>query len=114
MLARKFELPSSKIPRTYKVRTFGIYNEDMIGRIEAGMVIDGIQYQPAIAKLLTENITERRQNYWFEITLTEGKNRELRNIFTALDMQINRLIRISYGKYQLSNLKPGEMRLMKI
>ena len=114
MLSREFELPSSNIARTYKVRTYGIYNDDMLGKIEAGMLIDGIKYRPSAVKLLTQNITEKRQNYWFEITLTEGKNREIRNIFTALDMKINRLIRISYGPYQLSNLKPGEMRQVKI
>jgi 23S rRNA pseudouridine2605 synthase len=104
-IARYFELPSSKIERSYKVRAFGRFNPKILKQIENGVEIEGIKYQSAKISCISSG----NSNHWFEITLTEGKNREIRKIFSYFGLEVNKLIRISYGQYQLENLKPGEM-----
>jgi 23S rRNA pseudouridine2605 synthase len=104
-VARHFELPSSNIERSYKVRAFGKFNNQMLNEIENGIEIDGVKYRPA--KVL--RTSSQGSNNWFDITLTEGKNREIRRIFNYFGLEVSKLIRISYGPYKLGNLKPGEM-----
>ncbi len=119
-LARKFELPSSKIIRVYKVRAFGGYHSllDYVNT-QKTVIIGMIKYNIESIKLCDERInfqsqqnsTYRKQtNSWFEVRLTEGKNREIRKIFEYFGLQVNRLIRIKYGEFELANLKPGECR----
>ena len=69
-----------------------------------------IIYKPKSIRLISEGST----NSWFEVILTEGKNREIRKIFEYFSLKVNRLIRIKYGKYELGNLKPGEFKEISI
>lgn len=105
-LARKLEMPSSKIERKYKVRCFGKLNIDKLKTSEKGIEIDGIKYRPKKISL----IKSEKNNHWIEIILTEGKNREIRNILSHFGLKISKLIRISYGKYELGKLVPGEVQ----
>ena len=102
---RKFELPKNHLDRVYKVRIFGKFNPQDKQKIESGLTINGIKYR--VKKL---KITKIATNSWLEITLNEGKNREIRIILEYLGYQVNRLIRVSYGKYKLGNLKIAEYR----
>lgn len=104
-LAREFELPSNKYLRIYKVRAFGYFDLEKIESVTRGVFIDKEYYKPEYIKLLNQG----GKNSWFEVGLTEGKNREIRNIFAFLGMSINRLIRISYGEWKLGNMKPGDV-----
>lgn len=103
-LARYFESPQSKIERVYKVRAFG--RGRPIDIVDKKIVIDDIYYRPKLIKL----INNTGSNSWYEVILTEGKNREIRNIFKHFGFEVNRLIRISYGKYSLGKLNPGEYK----
>lgn len=104
-LARRLELPSSGLKRVYRVRAFGDVTEQMTKEIGSGLTIDGVNYKPAIIEL------ERRvgDNVWAKMTISEGKNREIRKIFEHYGMQVSRLIRISYGRYNLGTLKPAQI-----
>jgi 23S rRNA pseudouridine2605 synthase len=99
-LSRKFELPSSKIERTYKVRAYG--NPDLIRNYKE-IKIDEIYYNPKSIKLIKSG----GHNSWFEVVLTEGKNREIRKIFEYFGLTVNRLIRIKYGDFLLGDLQPS-------
>jgi 16S rRNA U516 pseudouridylate synthase RsuA-like enzyme len=169
-LARKFELPSSKLERVYKVRAYGdhrniisycerqpviaslvkqsqeattnaaqdchilpkdpsdndrVYNLKRLGvrsdeiatlssgklamtglSYDYGIIIDKISYNPKSIKLVKAGTT----NSWFEVVLTEGKNREIRKIFEYFGLKVNRLIRLQYGSFLLGSLKPGEYK----
>jgi 23S rRNA pseudouridine2605 synthase len=108
-VARHFELPSNNLERKYKIRAFGEVSQEMLSEIARGVTIDAIRYKPAKIKVLSTSNTRNKKNHWFEITLTEGKNREIRRIFSYFDFEVNRLIRTSYGAYELGDLTPGEM-----
>lgn len=107
-LARKFELPSSKIERVYKVRAYGL-PEPLLKNYK-NIEIDKIIYNPKSIKLMKSV----NCNSWFEVVLTEGKNREIRKIFSHFGMQVNRLIRVRYGDFSLGNLKPGQYKEVDI
>lgn len=107
-LARYYESPANKIERIYKVRVFGRGRE--LSFQNQAMVIDGIKYQPKSIKL----INKVAANSWYEVILTEGKNREIRKIFEHFGFEVSRLIRTSFGSYSLENLKPGEFKEVKI
>ncbi|NRB10853.1 MAG: rRNA pseudouridine synthase [Rickettsiaceae bacterium] len=106
--ARKMELPESKIERVYKVRAYGdtsyllkfLTKNKTVKKIN----IAGITYRPKMIKLIKQG----RTNSWFEVVLCEGKNREIRKIFSHFNLTVNRLIRTKYGKWELDKLKPGE------
>ena len=102
---RYLELPKNHINRTYKVRLFGKFTNEHKKLIENGIKIEDTFYKPATVKIIKIST-----NSWLEMTLTEGKNREIRKILEHLGYQVNRLIRISYGKYQLGDLKIGETK----
>lgn len=107
-LARKFELPANEIERVYKVRAYG--NPVHLINLKLPVTIEGVCYNPQSIKL----IQTQAANSWFEVTLTEGKNREIRKIFEYCGLQVNRLIRIKYGKFILGNLKPSEYQEQSI
>jgi 23S rRNA pseudouridine2605 synthase len=102
-LARRLELPSTGWVRRYKVRVHGTLSPSQLESLERGLTIDGVRYGPIKAAL------ERRQgaNAWVTVALTEGKNREVRRVFEHLGVTVNRLIRLSYGPFQLGNLERG-------
>lgn len=108
-LKREYELPLNKFKRVYRVRFFGKLTNDNIKRIKAGLNIKGINYNVKDVILEKEGI-----NSWCSVILTEGKNREIRNIFEYLNLSVNRLIRISYGEHKIGDLKPGEFTQISI
>ncbi|KIL97502.1 Ribosomal large subunit pseudouridine synthase B [Paramagnetospirillum magnetotacticum MS-1] len=102
-LARKLELPSNAWLRRYRVRVHGEVSEDALARLENGITIDGMAYGPISATL------DRRQgaNAWLSVSLREGKNREIRRVMEFLGWPVSRLIRVSYGPFQLGTLEEG-------
>ncbi len=108
-LSRKLELPSSDISREYRVRVLGELTTEMIDRIEGGISIDGIRYQKCKIMFEKNKEADRAKNFWIRMVLTEGKNREIRNILEYFGLRISRLIRISYGPFYLEDLKPGKV-----
>lgn len=100
---RTMELPSSEIPRTYRARTFGDVHQDDLEALMDGIEIEGMRYGPIDANL------ERRtgRNQWIELTLTEGKNREVRRVLEHLGLEVSRLIRTAYGPFFLADLPRG-------
>ena len=102
-LARKLELPSTGWTRKYRVRIHGSPKEDDFAPLRKGLSVDGERFQPMQVTL------DRQQgrNAWATIGLREGKNREIRRAMEAVGFRVNRLIRISYGPFQLGELKAG-------
>lgn len=105
-LKRLLELPSTGWLRRYRVRAFGEAPEHVLAKARKGMVIDGVQYGPM------DIIVERQQgdNQWLTVGLREGKNREVKVVLGALGLQVNRLIRVSYGPFQLGELETGAVQ----
>jgi len=102
-LKRAMELPSSGVPRTYRARTFGDISQVRLEDLMQGIEIDGMRYGPINANL--ERSAGR--NKWIELTLTEGKNREVRRVLEHLGLQVSRLLRTSYGPFNLGDLPRG-------
>jgi 23S rRNA pseudouridine2605 synthase len=102
-LARFLELPASGWIRRYRVRAFGHPTAEELARLGNGAVIDGVRYGPIEASV------ERLQgdNCWLLIAIREGKNREVKRICEHLGLQVNRLIRTSFGPFQLGELPRG-------
>lgn len=105
-LSRKLELPENGWSRRYKVRVHGVVNMKKLSELADGTVIDGINYGPVKAELESQNGT----NSWLIVTLNEGKNREIRKLMKSIGLEVARLIRLSYGPFQLGSLKKGEVR----
>lgn len=103
-LARHLELPSTGLLRRYRARAYGRILQEQLDSLRDGLEHDGVQYGPIVATL------ERQQggNAWIELALTEGKNREVRKVLDALGLKVNRLIRITYGPFELGDLRPGQ------
>ncbi len=104
--ARRLELPSTGWLRRYRVRAHGSIEQAALDAIADGVEIDGVRYGPVDATF------ERKQgsNTWLRVAIREGKNREVKNILDHLGLKVTRLIRISYGPFQLGDLKPGEVK----
>jgi len=103
-LKRKLELPSTAVVRQYRARAFGHVTQAQLDRLAEGITIEGIHYDSIIANL--ERRTSR--NFWIELSLTEGKNREVRRVLAHLGLQVSRLIRTAYGPLTLQGLEPGD------
>lgn len=103
-LKRAMELPSSGIPRTYRARAFGEISQAQLDELIEGVTIDGMRYGKIEADL--ERSTGR--NRWIELKLTEGKNREVRNVLEHLGLQVSRLMRTAYGPFELADLPRGQ------
>ena len=104
-LKRQLELPSTGVVRTYRARAFGTVSQDQLEELAEGVTIEGMRYGSINANL------ERRtgRNGWIEMSLTEGKNREVRRVLEHLGLQVSRLIRTAYGPFTLEGLNPGEV-----
>src|SRR6185437_2050939 len=102
-LARHLELPATGWVRRYRVRAFGRVDQAGLDRLKNGITIDGIAYGAIEAEI------ERQQgaNVWLNMALTEGRNREIRRVLEALGLTVNRLIRVSYGPFQLGKMVEG-------
>ncbi len=105
-LSRKLELPENGWSRRYKVRVHGFVNKKKLEDLAKGTVVDGVNYGPVKAELESQNGT----NSWLIVTLNEGKNREIRKLMKSIGLEVARLIRLSYGPFQLGSLKKGEVR----
>ena len=103
---RQMELPSTGVERTYRARAFGTVSQEELEELIHGIDIDGVRYGKIDANL------ERRtgRNGWIEMTLTEGKNREVRRVLEHFELEVSRLIRTRYGPFELADMKPGEVR----
>ena len=101
---RKLELPSTAVVRQYRARAFGHVTQAQLDRLAEGITIEGIHYGSIIANL--ERRTSR--NFWIELSLTEGKNREVRRVLALLGLQVSRLIRTAYGPLDARGLEPGD------
>ena len=103
-LKRVMELPSTGLPRTYRARTFGDVTQDQLEELIEGVEIDGVRYGKIDANM------ERRtgRNQWVEVTITEGKNREVRRVLEHLGLEVSRLIRTRYGPFELLDLPRGQ------
>src|SRR6478736_2221822 len=104
-LARHLELPATGWLRRYRVRAHGAVAQEALDKLKDGIEIEGVRYGAVEAAI------ERVQgsNVWLVIGLREGKNREVRKILETLGLTVNRLIRVSFGPFQLLDLKPGEV-----
>ncbi|MBL8651540.1 MAG: rRNA pseudouridine synthase, partial [Sphingopyxis sp.] len=102
---RQLELPASGVERTYRARAFGEISQAQLEELAMGIEIDGVRYGKIIANL------ERRtgRNQWIEMTLTEGKNREVRKVLEHFGLQVSRLIRTRYGEFTLEGLGMGDV-----
>jgi len=102
-LARVLELPATGWLRRYRVRAHGAVTQDKLAGLSAGVTIDGVRYGPIEATL------DRVQgsNLWLTFAIREGKNREVRNVLGHLGLMVTRLIRVSFGPFQLADLAEG-------
>ncbi|CUI77240.1 pseudouridine synthase [Cognatishimia activa] len=102
---RKLELPATGWVRKYKVRVNGRPTEETFTPLRRGITVDGERFAPMTISL------DRQQgaNAWLTVSLKEGKNREIRRAMAAIELTVNRLIRVAYGPFQLGDLKPGEV-----
>jgi len=108
-LARHLELPATGWLRRYRVRAHGRVAQADLDKLKDGIEIEGVRYGPIEASL----DSVQGANAWITMALREGKNREVRRILAHLGVDVNRLIRISYGPFQLLDLKPGEAEPVK-
>jgi 23S rRNA pseudouridine2605 synthase len=104
-LARRLELPSNGWVRRYRARAFGRITQEELDKLQDGLTVDGVRYGAIDAKLESG----RGSNVWIAVSISEGKNREVRRVLEAIGLKVNRLIRIAYGPFQLGLLKPGEV-----
>ncbi len=105
-LARELELPTTGWLRRYRVRAHGTVTQPQLDELRAGITVDGIHYGEIDATL------DRVQgaNLWLTFAIREGKNREVRNVLGHLGLTVNRLIRVSFGPFQLGDLERGRGR----
>lgn len=106
---RKLELPSTGWLRKYRVRIHGTPEDNIFEPLRQGLTLDGEQFRPMTVTL------DRHQgrNSWVTVALREGKNREIRRAMESLDLPVNRLIRVSYGPFQLGDLASGAVSEVK-
>lgn len=104
-LKRQLELPSTGLLRKYRVRLNGRPSEEALGQLRKGITYEGVTYQPMEVQI------DRQQgaNAWLTVGIREGKNREIRKTMAAMGWTVNRLIRVSYGPFQLGQLKEGRV-----
>jgi 23S rRNA pseudouridine2605 synthase len=102
-LARVLELPDTQWLRRYRVRAHGRVSQAELDRLRDGISVEGVNYGPIEATLEHE----QGSNIWLGFAIREGKNREVRNVLGALGLQVNRLIRVAFGPFELGNLREG-------
>jgi 23S rRNA pseudouridine2605 synthase len=103
-LARVLELPSTGWVRRYRVRAHGAIDQAKLDGLAGGITIDGVHYLGIEARL----DREQGDNVWITLGLREGKNREIKKVLERLGLAVNRLIRVSFGPFELGDLAEGE------
>ena len=106
-LKRQMELPANGVPRTYRARAFGEVTQAQLEELSEGIAIDGVRYGPIDANLGRASSKGAARNHWIEMTISEGKNREVRRVLEHLGLQVSRLIRTAYGPFQLGDMPRG-------
>ncbi len=108
-IKRKLELPSTGWLRRYRVRVHGRPKDEAFEPLRRGLTVDGQKFQPMQVTL------DRQQgaNAWVTVAIREGKNREIRRAMADIELTVNRLIRVSYGPFQLGELKAGEVQELR-
>ncbi len=108
-LKRVLELPATGWLRRYRVRAHGSVDQGQLDKLKPGMVVNGVRYGPIEARL------ERVQgsNVWLLVALSEGKNREIKNVLESIGLKVNRLIRVSFGPFQLGDIPVGAIETVK-
>ena len=108
-LKRRLELPSTGWLRKYRVRVNGAPSEALLAPLREGVVVEGERFQPMIVSI------DRQQgaNAWLTIGIREGRNREVRRALAEVGLSVNRLIRVSYGPFQLGKLARGAVEEVK-
>ncbi|MEM9738461.1 MAG: pseudouridine synthase [Pseudomonadota bacterium] len=104
-LARKLEQPGNGLVRSYRARAFGKVHPERLARLAEGITVDGERFGAIDAALEQET----GANAWLRISLQEGRKREVRRALEAVGLQVNRLIRVRYGPFELGALKPGSV-----
>jgi 23S rRNA pseudouridine2605 synthase len=105
-LSRYLEMPSTGWVRQYRVRAHGRITQANLDILKEGISVEGVHYGAIEAVLEKE---QHGSNVWMQISLREGKNREIRRVLDDMGLSVNRLIRQSYGAFELGNLKVGEV-----
>jgi 23S rRNA pseudouridine2605 synthase len=108
-LARVLELPATGWLRRYRVRALGRVQQPDLDKLRRGITIDGVRYGAIEATL----DREQGSNVWLTFAMREGKNREVKNVLGHLGLKVNRLIRVSYGPFQLTGLAEGAIEEVK-
>ena len=103
-LARYLELPANALKRCYRMRLHGPVKAARLARLRQGITVEGVRYGPIEARMEGGH---GGANVWLVVKLKEGKNREIRKVMAHLGLQVTRLIRTSYGPFQLGYLPPG-------
>jgi 23S rRNA pseudouridine2605 synthase len=106
-LARYLELPANAWKRRYRVRMHGTVKAEALAKLRQGVTVDGIHYGPIEA---TMERAQTSANVWVNVTLQEGKNREIRKVMTYVGLQVNRLIRTAYGPFELGDLPAAAVK----
>jgi 23S rRNA pseudouridine2605 synthase len=105
-LSRHLELPQTGLPREYRVRVNGEIFQDDIDALAKGVTIEGVHYRGI--DVTPESDFVKGKNQWIRVVLHEGKNREIRKVMNAMDLSVNRLIRLSYGPFEMGRLAVGK------
>ena len=104
-LARRLELPSTGWTRRYRARVYGRPDAQRLAGLSKGVTVEGVRYGPIEARLESQ----KGANAWLVLALKEGKNREVRRVLQHLGLEVNRLIRVAFGPFQLGTLKRDEL-----
>ncbi len=113
-LSRALELPSTELVRQYRARARGRVTQAQLDTLKDGVTVDGVRYGPIEATLdkvkdKAESDGKGPANLWVSVSITEGKNREVRKVLEHLGLTVNRLIRLAYGPFQLGTLPTGSV-----
>jgi len=108
-LSRALEMPQNAWQRRYRVRAFGVTTQEKLDRLKDGITVEGVRYGAIEARLDKAQDKAGGRNLWITVSLSEGKNREVRKVLEAIGLKVNRLIRLSYGPFALGTLLPGQV-----
>lgn len=108
-LARALELPNTGVVRRYRARAHGRVTQERLDKLKDGITVEGVRYGSIEARLDKAKEGPQGANVWLTVTLSEGKNREVRRVLEAIGLKVNRLIRLSYGPFALGTLPVGQI-----